>query len=121
MRDRELGPPYTSGTPHGRARRITANTRRCDHPTRIYRDVARYRFRRPQQAHLVCTAIRESFFLGKSKGGGLMVSSERPGTVCDRRDDGAEAVWRRAGGGCEGRVCGVGHACSAGGGVEDAR
>jgi hypothetical protein len=50
-----------------------------------------------------------------------MVSSERPGTVCDRRYDGAEAVWRRAGGGCEGRVCGVGHACSAGGGVEDAR
>jgi hypothetical protein len=63
MRDRELGPPYTSGTPHRRARRITANPRRRDHPARIYRDVARYRFRRPQQAHLVCTAIRESFFL----------------------------------------------------------
>ena len=38
----------------------------------------------------------------------------RPGYVCAWRYDGAEKIWRRAGGGREGRVCAAGHACSAG-------
>ena len=46
------------------------------------------------------------------KNGKLTESVGRPGYVCAWRYDGAEKVWRCAGGGREGRVCPVGHVCS---------
>ena len=112
MRDRELGPPHTDGRPYGRAKRVTSNNRRHNHHARVCRDVARYRLGWPKQAHLVRTAIRESSLCSEKRK--LMESVGRPGYVCAWRYDGAEKVWRRAGGGREGRVCPVGHACSTG-------